>query len=306
LTTIFVPDQNVEEYIKTDVIPFVEKILKREYDDKNPAELFNITIENLVTTRLEKISENLWNVLGINNVDFIRDSFVEPVTGILSYFINGSKSNHGFGILKPDDQKSINLISTVRFLHEVAENFELITEGLKNAGFQDDQLNKLLNVTNFVITQINNGLLFYVGWTADQIEIYVPAAYRFENILVEIIQDTLGGNYVNTSIFLENEIVLMNTEIEDLTNLLQSYKPDYLEDALETLQDLFANTGRLFASLNDELPEEYRNDIFNQISSVLDIGANATTVPMLISNILGIFTHVVGAYDNIQEISTLL
>ena len=73
--------------MKTDVIPFVEKILKREYDDKNPAELFNITIENLVTTRLEKISENLWNVLGINNVDFIRDSFVEPMAGILSYFI---------------------------------------------------------------------------------------------------------------------------------------------------------------------------------------------------------------------------
>ena len=63
---------------------------------------------------------------------------------------------------------------------------------------------------------------------------------------------------------------------------------------------------RLFASLNDELPEEYRNDIFDQIASVLDIGANATTVPMLISNILGIFTHVFGAYDNIQEISTLL
>ena len=63
---------------------------------------------------------------------------------------------------------------------------------------------------------------------------------------------------------------------------------------------------RLFASLHNELPEEYRNDIFHQIASVLDIGANATTVPMLISNILGIFTHVFGAYDNIQEISTLL
>ena len=36
----------------------------------------------------------------------------------------------------------------------------------------------------------------------------------------------------------------MNAEIEDVTNLLQSYKPDYLEDALETLQDLLANTGR--------------------------------------------------------------
>ena len=29
----------------------------------------------------------------------------------------------------------------------------------------------------------------------DQIEIYVPAAYRFENILVEIIQETLGGRF---------------------------------------------------------------------------------------------------------------
>ena len=65
-----------------------------------------------------------------------------------------------------DDQKSINFLSKVRFLHEVAENFELITEGLKNAGFQDDQLNKFLNVTNLIITQINNGLLLYVGWTA--------------------------------------------------------------------------------------------------------------------------------------------
>ena len=65
-----------------------------------------------------------------------------------------------------DDQKSINFLSKVRFLHEVAENFELITEGLKNAGFQDEKLNKLLNVTNSVITQINNGLLLYVGWTA--------------------------------------------------------------------------------------------------------------------------------------------
>ena len=65
-----------------------------------------------------------------------------------------------------DDQKSINFLSKVRFLHEVAENFELITEGLKNAGFQDDKLNKFLDVTNLVITQINNGLLLYVGWTA--------------------------------------------------------------------------------------------------------------------------------------------
>ena len=101
MTTIFVPDRNVEEYIKTDVIPFLEKILKGEYDGKNPAELFNITIDNLVTSRLEEISENLWNVLGINNFDFIRDSFVEPVTRIISYFINGSKNNHGFGILRP-------------------------------------------------------------------------------------------------------------------------------------------------------------------------------------------------------------
>ena len=29
----------------------------------------------------------------------------------------------------------------------------------------------------------------------DQIDIYVPAAYRFENILVEIIQETLGGRF---------------------------------------------------------------------------------------------------------------
>lgn len=102
MTTIFVPDRNVEEYIKTDVIPFLEKILKREYDGKNLTELFNIAIENLVTTRLEEISENLWNNLDFNNdFDFIRDSFVEPVTGIISYFINGSKNNHGFGILRP-------------------------------------------------------------------------------------------------------------------------------------------------------------------------------------------------------------
>ena len=101
MTTIFVPDRNVEEYIKTDVIPFLEKILNGEYDGKNPAELFNITIENLFTTRLEEISENLWNFLGMNNFDFIRDSFLEPVTGIISYFINGSKNNHGFGILRP-------------------------------------------------------------------------------------------------------------------------------------------------------------------------------------------------------------
>ena len=38
--------------------------------------------------------------------------------------------------------------------------------------------------------------------------------------------------------------MLIKEEVEAVANLVENFSPDYLEDALETLQDLLANTGR--------------------------------------------------------------
>ena len=55
LSTIFVSNKNVEEFIKTDVIPFAQNVLDKEFEDKTSAEMFKITIENLMTSRFAEI-----------------------------------------------------------------------------------------------------------------------------------------------------------------------------------------------------------------------------------------------------------
>ena len=63
---------------------------------------------------------------------------------------------------------------------------------------------------------------------------------------------------------------------------------------------------RLLTSLYAELPEAYRSDRLLFWANLFDVSADVTSVPMLISNVIGVISNLAGVLDNTQDILSMM
>jgi len=260
--------------------------------------LNSVNLEDMVDRIEMLLSDNLGTILDVN-MELVRTNFASPIANIVVYLVSESDDNYGF--LNDSEEEMINLLKNIRFLKDFMENIENIIEGVHT-------------VTNNTATQylstgikyVNNALLFRIGWMADRQDVIVPAEFKFANIVTTIVTETLGGNYNNTAIKTETVFILLKQEYNDVQNLMAEFSADYIEDAFETLEEIFEEAAGLLTSLHEELPEQYQSAQLLFWANLFDASSGATSVPMLITNVIGAVSNLAGVIDNAQELLSMI